>query len=278
MTTEDSLELDDGWVPFDATVPNAARIYDVLLGGKDNFAADRRAAAQLLKAIPSAAAAARDNRLFLNRAVDFLAREAGIRQFLDIGTGLPTDGSVHEKAQETDPLCHVVYADNDPMVITHANALLTDSLRVAAVQADLRNPDHLLTLPTVRTLIDFEQPVAVLMVAVLHFVSDDEDPWSIVSRYKSVMAPGSYLVISHVTGDGSPADAIKEAAEVYEHASANGPARTRAQVARFFHGFDMVAPGLTDAKHWRNPLPRPNPGPLLFYGGIGRKPAKEAVT
>lgn len=164
--TEDSLATDDGPVPFDTTVPNVARIYDFLLQGKDNFAADREAAGKLLEVVPEAASAARDNRLFLNRAVDFLAREAGIRQFLDIGTGLPTGGSVHERAQETDPLCHVVYADNDPIVVSHANALLADYLRVAAVQADLRNPDHLLTLPTVRALIDFEQPVAVLMVAV----------------------------------------------------------------------------------------------------------------
>lgn len=266
-------------MPFDTTVPNVARIYNALLGGKDNFAADRRAAEELLKAVPFAASVARDNRLFLNRAVEFLAREAGIRQFLDIGTGLPAGGSVHEKAQETDPLCRVIYADNDPMVISHANALLTDSLRVAAVQADLRNPDHLLTLPTVRKLIDFGQPVAVLMVAVLHFVPDAEDPWSIVARYKSMMAPGSYLVISHVTGDGSPAEAIQKAESIYEHASACGPARTRAQVARFFHGFDMVAAGLTDIKYWRNPLPRRNPDPLLFYAGIGRKPGTgEAVT
>ncbi len=274
----DSLQVEDGPVPFDTTVPNVARIYDFLLQGKDNFAADRQAAGKLLKAVPSAASAARDNRLFLTRAVEFLAREVGIRQFLDIGTGLPTAGSVHEKAQEADPLCHVVYVDNDPIVITHANVLLADSLRVAAVQADLRNPDFLLSLPTVRALIDFEQPVAVLMVAVLHFVADDEDPWSIVSRYMSAMAPGSYLVISHVTGDGSPAEAIQEAAGIYEHASAAGTARPRAEVARFFRGLDMVAPGLADVKYWRNPLPRRNPGPLLFCAGVGRKPAREAVT
>jgi S-adenosyl methyltransferase len=276
--TEDSLATDDSPVPFDTTVPNVARIYDFLLQGKDNFAADRRAGEELLKAVPSAAEAARDNRVFLGRVVEFLAREAGIRQFLDIGTGLPATGSVHEKAQETDPLCHVVYADNDPIVITHANALLADSLRVAAVQADLRHPDRLLSMPTVRAHIDFGQPVAVLMLAVLHFVADDQDPWSIVARYKSVMAPGSYLAISHVTSDGLPAEAIQQAAGIYEHASAPGTARTRTQVAQFFHGLDLAAPGLTDVRYWRDPFPARKAGPLLFYGGVGRKPAATAAV
>lgn len=275
--TEDSLATDDSPVPFDTTIPNVARIYDFLLQGKDNFAADRRAAELLLEAVPAAAEAARDNRVFLGRVVEFLAREAGIRQFLDLGTGLPTAGSVHEKAQETDPLCHVVYADNDPIVVVHANALLADSLRVAAVQADLRHPDRLLSMPAVRALIDFGEPVAVLMLAVLHFVADDQDPWSIVAEYKSVMAPGSYLAISHVTGDGVPAEAIEQAAGVYEHASAPGTARTRTQVARFFHGLDMVTPGLTDVTYWRDPFPARRAGPLLFYGGVGRKPTATAA-
>jgi O-methyltransferase involved in polyketide biosynthesis len=192
---------------FDPNVPNVARIYDFLLHGKDNYAADREAARELLAAIPGAAAAARDNRAFLSRAVRFLACEAGIRQFIDLGTGLPTQGNVHEIAQATEPLAHVVYADNDPVVVTHAAALLADSLKVTAVQADLRNPDHLLSLPAVRALIDFTQPVAVLMIAVLHFVPDHDDPWSIVARYTSMLPPGSYLVLSHVTGDGTPADA-----------------------------------------------------------------------
>lgn len=260
---------------FDATVPNVARIYDFLLDGKDNYAADRDAARCLLKAVPGAACAARDNRRFLGRAVEFLAREAGIRQFLDIGTGLPTQRNVHEIAHAVDAMSHVVYVDNDPVVITHANALLADSLRVAAVQADLRNPDHLLSLPAVRTLIDFAEPVAVLMIAVLHFVEDREDPWSIVNKYKSVMAPGSYLVLSHVTGDGTPAEAMRQAAEVYEHSSAPGIARSRPQVARFFHGLDMVAPGLVDPCYWRFPFPVRKPRPVIFYAGIGRRPAAE---
>lgn len=258
---------------FDPNVPNVARIYDFLLQGKDNYAADREAARELLAAVPGAARAARDNRRFLGRAVWFLAREAGIGQFLDIGPGLPTQGNVHQIAHTAGSLSRVVYADNDPVVVAHANALLADSSKVAAVHADVRDPGHLLSRPAVQALIDFSQPVAVLMVAVLHFVQDSEDPWSIVSNYTSMMAPGSYLVVSHVTGDGTPAEAIRQAAEIYQHASAPGTARPRTQVARFFHGLDMVAPGLADPAYWRCPPPPGKPGPVVFYAGIGRKPA-----
>lgn len=263
---------------FDPNVPNVARIYDFLLHGKDNYAADREAARKLLAVIPGAAAAARDNRAFLSRGVRFLVHEAGIRQFIDIGAGLPTQGNVHEIAQATDPLSHVVYADNDPVVVMHATALLADSLRVTAVRADLRNPGHLLSLPAVRALIDFTQPVAVLMIAVLHFVPDHDDPWSLVARYTSMMAPGSYLVISHVTGDGTPAEAIRQATQIYQHASAPGIARTRTQIARFFHGLDMIPPGLADPRHWRCDLPARKPHPVLFYAGVGHKPAPAQMT
>lgn len=257
---------------FDPNVPNVARIYDFMLQGKDNFASDREAAGRLLKAVPDAARAARDNRQFLGRAVWFLAREAGIRQFLDIGTGLPTLGNVHEVAHCAEPTSRVVYVDNDPVVLTHARALLADSLKVTAAHGDLRNPDHLFSLPEVRALIDFSEPVAVLMVAVLHFVADSEDPWSIVERYKSVMAPGSYLVLSHVTGDRLPDHAIRQAAEVYEHASVPGVARSRREVTRFFRGLEMVSPGLVDPCHWRRSSPPGKPGPVIFYAGVGRKP------
>jgi len=212
---------------FDASVPNVARVYDALLGGKDNYAADRQAAGKLLAAVPGAAVAARQNRAFLARAVRFLAREAGIRQFLDIGTGLPTGGSVHEIAHAADPQAHVVYADYDPVVVRHAEAMLANALTVAAVNADLRHPRHLLTLPTVRTLINLAEPVAVLLVAVLHFLEDREDPWAIVKCLKDQMAPGSYLVISHVTADHIPAAAAQQAREAYQDASAPGVTRTR---------------------------------------------------
>jgi hypothetical protein len=243
-----------------------------LRGGKDNYAADRDAAGRLLEAVPGAAAAARDNRRFLGRAVWFLARETGIRQFLDIGTGLPTRGNVHEIAHAANRGARVVYADNDPVVVTHARALLADSLTVAAVHGDLRDPGRLFALPDMRTFIDWDQPVAVLMVAVLHFLEDRDNPWAAVDTFKAQMAPGSYLVLSHVTGDDTPADVIRQAAEVYQNASAPGMARTRAQIARFFDGLDMVSPGLADPAVWRRPRLEGKSRPALLYAGAGRKP------
>ena len=216
--------------------------------------------------------AARDNRRFLGPAVWFLAREAGIRQFLDIGTGLPTRGNVHEIAHAANPGARVVYADNDPVVVTHARALLADSLTVAAVHGDLRDPDRLFALPDVRTFIDWDEPVAVLMVAVLHFLEDRDNPWAAVGAFKAQMAPGSYLVLSHVTGDDTPADVIRQAAEVYQNASAPGMARSREQIARFFDGLDMVSPGLVDPAEWRRPHLEKRSRPALFYSGVGCKP------
>jgi O-methyltransferase involved in polyketide biosynthesis len=257
---------------FDPAVPNVARIYDFLLDGKDNYAADREAAQRLMDAVPGAAQAARDNRRFLGRAVQFLARDAGIRQFLDIGTGLPTRGNVHEIAQAVSPRARVVYAGNDPMVVTHAQALLADSVTVTAVHADLRDPDRLFALPDVEAFIDWDEPVAVLMVAVLHFVADHENPWAIVNTYKATMAPGSYLVLSHITGDDTPGDMVRQAAEVYQHASAPGLARSRAQIAPFFDGLDVAGPGLVNPSQWRHLGPYRRPSPALFYAGAGRKP------
>jgi hypothetical protein len=271
MTEYGGEEARDLLQTFNPTVPNVARIYDFLLGGKDNYAADREAAQRLLDAVPGAGRAARDNRRFLGRAVWFLAREAGIRQFLDIGTGLPTRGNVHEIAHAAKPGARVVYADNDPVVVTHARALLADSLTVAAVQGDLRDPDHLFSLPDVQAFIDWDEPVAVLVVAVLHFLEDRDNPWEAVNAFKARMAPGSYLVLSHITGDDTPADVIRQAAEVYQNASAPGIARPRAQIARFFDGLDMVTPGLADPAGWRRPHLERKPRPVLFYAGVGRK-------
>ncbi len=257
---------------LDVTVPNVARIYDHLLGGKDNFEADREAARRLLVAVPDAARAARANRTFMARAVQFLGREAGIRQFLDIGTGLPTRGNVHEIAQVANPQAHVLYTDIDPMVVVHASALLANSLTVAATQADLRQPEHLFTMPVTRALIDISQPLAVLLVAVLHFLPDNENPWALVDEIKGKLAPGSYVVISHVTADEIPAWVARQPSEVYRDASAPGVARSRDDIARFFSGLDMVAPGLVDAAAWRIPHMAGQPRPALFYAGIGRKP------
>ena len=259
---------------FDATVPNVARIYDHLLGGKDNYAADRRAAAKLLGAVPGAAVAARENRAFLSRAVRFLCWEAGVRQFLDIGAGLPSAGSVHEIVEGAVPPARVVYADYDPVVLRHADAMIGGRLSVAAVRADLRWPRHLFAQPTVQSLIDLGQPVAVLLIAVLHFLEDREDPWAVVNWFKDQAAAGSYLVISHVTAEHLPADKAEQARAAYENASAPGVPRTREQIARFFGGLDMVSPGLVNVPDWRPAhIGLASPGPVLFYAGIGRKTA-----
>jgi hypothetical protein len=257
---------------FDPQIPNVARVYDCLLGGKDNFAVDRDAAARLLEAVPAAAVAARQNRAFLGRAVRFLAEEAGICQFLDIGTGLPTAGSVHQIAQARNPRqVRVVYADYDPVVVRHAEAILGGSLTAAVVRADLRQPWDLVAQPAVRGMINFAQPVAILLVAVLHFVEDHEDPWAVVNCYKDMMAPGSFLVVSHVTADDLSPGAARKAQAVYDGASAPGVARTRQQVAGFLAGLDLVAPGLVNVSAWRPGRIGAPPGPALFYAGIGRK-------
>ncbi len=231
------------------TTPNVARIYDYWLGGKDNFAADRDAAEKILTLIPEARFAARANRAFLGRAVQFLAR-AGIRQFLDIGTGLPTQANVHEVAHQVNPGARVVYVDNDPVVLAHARALLNDTGATVIIEADLRDPQKILEDPGLRTLIDFGEPVAVLMVAILHFITEAEDPLAIVSRFREVMVPGSYLALSHVTADPRP-HAEAEVTAVYRQATAPMVPRSHAQVGAFFDGFELVEPGVVYAPQWR---------------------------
>jgi S-adenosyl methyltransferase len=256
---------------FSTSVPNVARIYDHLLGGKDNFDVDRRAAEELLKAVPDAAVAARQNRDFLRRAVGFLARDCGFRQFIDIGTGLPTRGNVHEIAQQFTPGARVLYVDNDPVVVTHAQALLANNATTVAINRDLREPDQILGHPALRGLIDINAPVAILLVAVLHFVKDSDGPHDTVARLKDAMAPGSYLVISHVTGDDLPAEAMERTRELYENSTAPGFARTYEEIARFFDGLQIVSPGVVNVSSWRANLPVRKPGRAIFYAGVGRK-------
>jgi SAM-dependent methyltransferase len=258
-----------------ACLSNVARIYDALLDGKDNYAVDREAAHQLAEAVPGAAQAARDNRAFLGRAVRYLAADAGISQFLDIGTGLPTRGNVHEIARAVNPDARVVYSDYDPVVVTHARALLADAPHVIAVEGDVRYPRDLLARPAVRELIDFDQPVALLLVAVLHFVADDEEPWSRVKCLTDHLAPGSYLVISHVTGDGLPEEAVRKAGEIYNGALVRGAARRHGEIGRFFAGTRLVSPGLVNVTEWRSQRRQDADAPALFLGGVGRKELKE---
>ncbi len=261
---------------IDTTTANPARIYDALLGGKDHYPVDRAAAQAILKAAPQARQGARQNRAFLQRAVRYLA-EAGIRQFLDIGTGLPTQGNVHEVARQVAPDARVVYIDYDPVVHVHANALLANnSPTTLAVLADLREPEAILAHPQVQRLLDFTGPVGVLLVAVLHFIKDEEDPVGIVARLRDAMAPGSYLVVSHATGDFHPAQGAK-VTEVYQQASAPLVLRRRQAIERFFDGFELVEPGLVQPVAWR-----PDPGPVSpsaggFYSGVGRRRAPDAA-
>jgi hypothetical protein len=263
---------------FDASVPNAARIYDFLLGGKDNFHADRDAARRLLAALPGSARAARDNRDFLQRAVRYLATTGGVRQFIDIGSGLPTAGNVHQVARDADPCARVAYVDYDPVVVTHARALLADSGNVAVIGGDLRKPADILASLALTRLIDFREPAAVLLIAVTHFIIDDERPREIIRELTDVLPSGSYLALTHVTADHVSATAAATATGVYDGASAPVTARTREQVTEMFAGMDLIHPGVTDVRALRpgaqpSQQRRKTPSmPTYIYGGIAIKP------
>jgi O-methyltransferase involved in polyketide biosynthesis len=254
-----------------ARTPNVARIYDYLLGGKDNYEEDRQAAAQLLEAVPDAAVAAWDNRQFLGRVVQFLMKDAGIRQIIDIGTGLPTRGNVHAIAHQIAADSRVAYVDNDSLVIAHSNALLNNHPNVVVVDGDLRDPDNITANAELRALIDFDKPLAFLLVAVLHFITDSENPSRVVSRLKAAMPPGSYLVISHVTDDQVSLETTRRVQKLYEDASAPGVARSRRDIAAFFNGLEMIPPGVVSVAQWRPEWHVTEPGRTIFYGGVGVK-------
>jgi hypothetical protein len=257
---------------IDPTVPSPARIYDFLLGGKDNFAVDREMAEAMVGQSPAARDAAPANRRFLGRAVEFIA-DAGVRQFIDLGTGLPSQNNVHEVAQRVRSDARVVYVDNDPVVLRHAEALLARDDSTVVILEDMRNPERILAHPTVRQLIDFSEPVAVLYVAALHFVIDDQDPWGVVSAMTEPLVPGSYLTVSHSTYEGQPAELIAELEERYRNSSAPAVARSRAAITRLFDGFELVEPGLVHTTEWRSDdLERIRPGGEFILAGVGRKP------
>jgi S-adenosyl methyltransferase len=257
---------------LDTSVAHPARVYDYWLGGKDNFAADREAAERVLAVTPGLRWRVRANRAFLGRATRFLAADAGVRQFLDIGTGIPTGDNTHEVAQRAAPDARVVYIHNDPIVLRHAEALLRSTPQGATdyLQADLRDPGPI--LDRAAGVLDFGQPVAVMLLGVLHLVSDSEDPWAIVARLMAAVPPGSYLTISHPAIDIHRAQA--EAQRVYnERVATPQTLRTREQVARFFTGLDLVEPGLVQVHQWR-----PDPGDFIpegtvsAHGAVARKP------
>ena len=267
-----------GLAGINASVPNVARIYDYILGGKDNFAADRRAAQELTAALPDIAGVVRDNRSFIGRVVRFLAGEAGIRQFLDLGAGLPTQNCVHEMAQAIAPDARVVYVDNDPVVCSHGQALLERGDTVGVVLGDLRRPAEILRNPEVLAKLDFSQPVGVLCVCALHFVPDEEKPHQIIAEYRDHLAPGSYLAITHgitaETPEADPDGVVESVTNVYQNASAQIHVRPVKEIERFFAGFEIIEPGIVWTANWR-----PDPGippagrPDSLHGGVGRKPA-----
>jgi hypothetical protein len=261
---------------IDITVPSTARMYDFWLGGKDHFAVDRMAALEVSTAAPGIRMMARENRKFLRRAVRYLAAEAGITQFLDIGTGLPTQGNVHQVAQQVNPDARVVYVDNDPMVLAHSRALKTGG-NTAVIEADLRTPAAILHHPGTRALIDFSQPLAVLLVAVLHFIGSDDDPHAIVRCLREAMAPGSYLVISHATGEILSSDSAEKVADHYRKNVASGSTlRDRDEILRFFKGLELIEPGLVQVPHWRPDEPgSPDADKVWVLGAIGREPAPD---
>jgi hypothetical protein len=258
---------------FDPGTAHPARVYAYWLGGKDHFPADRIAAQQVMRERPQVVAGARANRAFLARVVRYLAADCGIRQFLDIGPGLPALINTHEVAQQAAPDCKVVYADNDPLVLTHARALLPSITREGAcgyVDADLHQPDTIVA-QAAQTL-DFTQPVAVLLLAVLHFIADPAAPAAIVAKLASALAPGSYLAISHLTADFAP-EQVTAATEAY-NALAPVPvaARTHTQITALFGGLPLLAPGVVPVTEWRPPIGE-LPQPADLHAGLARIPA-----
>ncbi|SFP19573.1 MULTISPECIES: SAM-dependent methyltransferase [Actinomadura] len=266
MTDEENPPAD-----LNVQVAHPARMYDYYLGGKDNYEADRKAAEASLEAAPELRAIARENRAFLRRAVRHLV-ESGVRQFLDIGAGLPTQRNVHEVAQEIAPETRVVYVDNDPIVLVHARALLsTHPLgRTAVVQADVREPERILADDRVRALIDFEQPLAVMLVSVLQFVPEKE-PQDLVAPLRDAMPRGGYLAVSHPTQDFR-ASQVDQVASTYTRAKAPAVARRKAEIERVFDGFELLEPGIVQTPLWRPDGPvTPDLDLIWMYGAVGRK-------
>jgi hypothetical protein len=272
VTVEDDTVEDDEEQPprVDVTVAHPARMYDYYLGGKTHFAADRDAAEKVLAVLPEGRDMAIANRAFLGRAVRFLAGQ-GITQFLDIGTGIPSPGSTSEILRGLAPRARVVYVDNDPIVVAHARALLADGEMAEVVQADLRQPAQLLAASASARGLDFSQPMAILLVAVLHFIRESEDPQGIVRQLRDAMPPGSYLAISHGTQDFSPARA-RAAVGGYDEAAAPFVLRSKGQVEGFFEGLRLVEPGLVQLPYWRpDGAVGADAGKIWLYAGIGRK-------
>jgi len=257
---------------FDTSVAHVARVYNYWLGGKDNFAADRAAAEQAMAAFPDIVLSARANRAFLRRAVTYLAREGGIRQFLDIGTGIPSASNTHEVAQSVAADSRIVYVDNDPVVLAHARALLTTTPDGATdyIDADLRQSEQILA-KAARTL-DFSKPVAVMLMAILQHLSEADDPYQVVGTLMAAVPPGSYLVISHPARDIHAAEMAAMAAQLNKMMAEKVTFRAKAEVAPFFAGLELVEPGMTNAPDWRPETEEEAASPAALWAGVARKP------
>jgi len=257
---------------LDTSVPHIARVYDYWLGGKDNFAVDREAAEQVIEAYPGILRDVRAQRAFLTNAVSYLAGVAGIRQFLDIGTGIPTANNTHEVAQDVAPGSRVVYVDNDPMVLAHARALLVGvTAPTAYVDSDLRDTGKVLA--EAARLLDFTKPVAVMLISVLHLIPDADDPHAIVTRLMEAVPSGSWLALSHPARDVHPQQVTEAASRFNQLAPAKATLRTRAEILRLFDGLELLEPGLVQVHQWRPGLAAPgHDQEAAGYCGLARKP------
>ncbi|MEW2292806.1 SAM-dependent methyltransferase [Streptomyces sp. NPDC006743] len=263
------------WAPrsIDISVPSVARIYDYYLGGSHNFETDREAARRAMEFMPGLPKVMQANRAFMRRAVRFAVDE-GITQFLDVGSGIPTFGNVHEVAQAARPGARVVYVDHDPVAVTHSQAVLADDDDADVVAADLRKPHEILASPQLQRLIDLNRPVALLLVAILHFVEDSDDPYTAVAELRDALAPGSLLILTHASYEGIPLPPERSEGAVDVYKGIRNPLimRSREEIARFFEGYDMVEPGLVPMARWRPQTAPEDEDPYAFSGfaGVGR--------
>jgi hypothetical protein len=260
----------EGGAVLDTGIASVARVYDYLLGGKDNFAVDRQLGDELKAAFPDSVWISRQNRAFIGRAVTYCA-EQGITQFLDIGSGLPTMENVHEVARRVHPEAAVVYVDNDAIALAHANALLATSEGVVAMYGDVREPGKILADVREQGLLDLTKPFVVLLAAILHFITDDEDPIGIVRAFSGAMPSGSYLILTTAHHDAKPEESAR-AEKMYKRASSPMVTRSKSAIAAYFEGFELAEPGLACTCEWRAPEPPEYDDPADLYGGVGRRP------
>lgn len=262
------------WASTDVDIehPSPARVYDYYLGGSHNFAADRQLARRTIELYPDLPLILQANRAFLRRSVRYLVKQ-GITQFLDIGSGIPTEGNVHEVAQTASPECRILYVDIDPVAVAHSRAILTGNPRADIVQADLRDLPAIIDDPSARSLIDLTQPIGVLMLAILHFIPDQAEAEGIVAQYRKIISPGSYLAVSHASYGGRP-DQSDLATELYQRAIPSFRRRTHAEIQALFGGFDLVPPGLVFYPLWRPDAPADvgdHPERISGYAAVGRR-------